>query len=39
MFHIEGIWAFPGADYIFAAFLLIVDLLIVYLSRTFIDKI
>jgi hypothetical protein len=39
IFHIDGIWAFNGADYIFAVLLLALDFLALYLSRTFMNKV
>lgn len=38
-FHIDGIWAFNGADYIFAAIVIAVYIGVLYLSRTFMDKV
>lgn len=39
MIHIEGIWAFEGADYIFFCILLFIDLTVLYLARNFMSKI
>lgn len=39
IFHIEGIWAFPGADYIFAVLMIALDIGVLYLSRTFMSKV
>lgn len=38
-FHVDGIWAFNGADYIFAALLVALDIYVLYLSRTFMNKV
>lgn len=39
MFHIEGVWAFAGADYVYLALILLLDLLSLYIGRTFMQKI
>ncbi|WP_255333944.1 hypothetical protein [Methanosarcina sp. KYL-1] len=39
LFHIDGIWAFNGADYLFAFLLIALDVAILYLSRTFMSKV
>jgi hypothetical protein len=39
MFHIEGVWAFTGADYVYLILILFLDLLSLYIGRTFMKKI
>lgn len=39
MFHIEGVWAFAGADYVYLALIIFLDILALYIGRTFIKKI
>lgn len=39
MFHIDGVWAFAGADYVYLALVLLLDLLALYIGRTFTRKI
>ena len=39
MFHIEGVWAFAGADYAYLVFVLFLDFLALYTARTFTKKI
>jgi hypothetical protein len=39
MFHIDGVWAFAGADYVYLALVLFLDLLALYIGRTFTRKI
>jgi hypothetical protein len=39
MFHVEGVWAFPGADYVYLVLILSLDLLALYIGRTFTKKI
>ncbi|MPM84706.1 hypothetical protein SDC9_131779 [bioreactor metagenome] len=39
MFHVEGVWAFPGADYVYLVLILFLDLLALYIGRTFTKKI
>jgi len=39
MIHIEGIWTFDGADYVFVTILLFIDTVVLYLARNFASKI
>lgn len=38
-FHIDGVWAFQGADYVYLVLVLLLDLLALYIARTFMKNI
>jgi hypothetical protein len=38
-FHLDGIWGFPGADYAYAAYAIGLTILVLILSRTFMEKV